>query len=430
MVERARPLAKTEREQLYIGAAAAYYEDYHRLDHKARLRNWETATERLYLHEPDDLNAAAFYSIALTVNADRADKTYAQQLRAGEIAEQIAAKEPDHPAVYHYIIHAYDHPGLAERALAAARKYDRVAPEVAHTLHMPSHIFTRLGMWEESVTWNLRSVASAKAAGENRQNEYDFAHGVDYLAYAYLQTAQDRSAAELIPNLESAQHQHHFAVAFAMAAVPARVALERHQWAEAARVSILQAEVFPWEKFPNAEAIVHFARGMGSARGGDANGARPAIAALDSLHERLHQAGSSYWAKQVDIQRLAVQAWQAFEEGRRDEAVHLMRRSAELEGSTEKSPVTPGAILPSRELFGDMLMELDRPEEALAQYEAALARSPNRFNSLFGAGLAAERLSDAAMARDYYAKLVEMCARSESDRVGLIHARRFLARAG
>ncbi len=221
MVERARPLAKTEREQLYIGAAAAYYEDYHRLDHKARLRNWETATERLYLHEPDDLNAAAFYSIALTVNADRADKTYAQQLRAGEIAEQIAAKEPNHPAVYHYIIHAYDHPGLAERALAAAHKYDRVAPEVAHTLHMPSHIFTRLGMWEQSVTWNLRSVASAKAAGENRQNEYDFAHGVDYLAYAYLQTAQDRSAAELIPNLESAQHQHHFAVAFAMAAASA-----------------------------------------------------------------------------------------------------------------------------------------------------------------------------------------------------------------
>jgi tetratricopeptide (TPR) repeat protein len=360
---------KTKREHAYIAALEAYFGTAKEHDQRARIARFEQAWEKVYRDFPDDLEAASFYALAHMATATSEDKSYQKQKAAGAIMEKILEQIPDHPGAHHYIIHAYDLPGLAGRALKVARSYGKVAPEVPHALHMPTHIFTRLGLWQESIAWNNRSA-------------------LDYLAYAYLQQAQDKKAKETMETILSLSGPFYDlnveATAYALAAIPARYTLERQKWEDAAQLKPRKPVTFQWgNRFSAFEATIHFARALGAARSGNATVAQNALKQLVTLHD-IAARKSTYWANQIRIQELSVRAWLTLEKGKQTEALRLMQQAAKLEASTEKHPVTPGEILPARELLGDLLLQIERPMEALAEYETALKRSPNRFNSLYG----------------------------------------------
>lgn len=419
---------KTEREQAYIAAVEAYYAKGRSQNETVNLAAFEEAWERVHRQFPEDPEAACFYALAHLATADPADKTYAKQKRAGSIAEQVLARIPHHPGAHHYIIHAYDYPPLAEQALAVARSYGKIAPKVPHALHMPSHIFTRLGLWQESIAWNQRSADAALEHPVDDAVSMHYLHALDYLAYAYLQGAEDLKAEQVLDRLKAleAPVQAHVASAYTFAAVPARLALERQQWAEAAGLEPRTPDYYPWDRFPAMEAITHFARALGAARDGDRQAADQALDKLAILHDRAAQT-SAYWANQVEIQRLSSMAWLAYQEGGQEDALETMLRAAEMESATEKHPVTPGEILPARELLADMLLDMNRYEEALTEYQAALERSANRFNSLYGAGRAAELGGDKKQAAFYYEKLIELTTDADTGRERLQQARDFLA---
>lgn len=417
-VERAKAIgAKTSRERAYINAIAQFYGDWEKSDHQTRAARYERAMEQVYRRYPSDREAAVFYALALNASALAAtpmDKTFANQKKAAAILNRVLRVEPQHPGVTHYLIHSYDYPPLAQLALGAARRYSRIAPASAHALHMPSHIFTRLGLWSEDIAMNIRSENAAKDYG--RRNHLTGAwdeqlHAMDYLAYAYLQLARDAEARAVLDELKAIRKTdpETFKCAYSFAAIPARWALERRDWKEAADLKIEPAS-FPWQRFPAAEAIVHFARAIGAARGGDLDRAKLEIEKLRDLQKQLVAGKESYdWATQVEVQRRAASACLARAEGKDDAALQLMRSAADLEDSTEKHPVTPGAVLPARELLGDLLLELNRPAEALKEYESSLERSPNRFNGIYGAGRAAQLAGAQLKARGYYRRLVELC---------------------
>ncbi|NIS61982.1 MAG: hypothetical protein GTO13_15195 [Proteobacteria bacterium] len=421
---------KTERERAYIAALEAYYENALERDERARLASFDQAWEKVHREFPDDLEAASFYALAHLATAKSKDKSYRTQKEVGAIVEKVLAQIPDHPGAHHYIIHAYDFPGLADRALEVARNYGKLAPEVPHALHMPTHIFTRLGLWQESIDWNRRSAAAAWKNRVDGAISLHYPHALDYLAYAYLQQGQDEKAKEVMETTLSLSDPFHdlnaASSAYALAAIPARWNLERQQWGAAANLKPREPASFHWgDRFAAYEAITHFARALGAARNGNATAARSALRELETLHDIVAQK-SAYWANQIKIQQLSARAWLALEQRNQVEALRLMQLAAGLEASTEKHPTTPGEVLPARELLGDMLLELERPEDALAEYEAALKRSPNRFNSLYGAGRAAELAGDEKKARAYYQKLLEVAAQADTVRPRLQHARRFL----
>lgn len=418
---------RTERERAYIAALEAYYAQGWNRDERANLASFEEGWEKVYRRFPKDLEAACFYALAHMATADPADKTYAKQRRAGAIAEEVRGQVPDHPGAHHYIIHAYDYPVLAEKALPAARSYGKIAPDVPHALHMPTHIFTRLGFWQESITMNKRSAVAALKHPVGDAISLHYLHALDYLAYAYLQRAEDQKAMQVLDTLEALKGplQPHTASAYTLAVVPARLALERQQWADATSLDPRTPSHYPWDRYPAMEAITHFARALGAARNGNGQMAREALDKLAVLRERTAET-SAYWAKQVEIQRLSAMAWLAYEEGQQEGALDIMRRAAELEASTEKHPVTPGEVLPSRELLADMLLHMGRHKQAQAEYEAALERSANRFNSLYGAGRAAELAGDKKEARTYYQRLSDLASQADTQRPRLQHARRFL----
>lgn len=415
-------------ETAYVDALAGYYDAGWSRDEKANLaafaRGWGEVHERF----PEDREAAALYALALLGTADPGDKTYATQKRAGALAERVLAERPDHPGAHHYVIHAYDYPPLAEDALEVARHYGEVAPEVPHALHMPSHIFTRLGLWEESIDWNARSAAAARERPMGDAISLHYLHALDYLAYAHLQRAEDAQAERVLREMRTLEGPflHEIATPYTLAAVPARLALERRRWADAAALAPRTPAAYPWDEVPAMEALTHFARALGAAHTGDRETAATALARLGELREAAAET-SPYWAQQVEIQQLAARAWLEHETGDSERGLELMRRAAELESSTEKHPVTPGEVLPARELLADMLLDLGRHEEALEQYEAALDRSPNRFNSLYGAGRAAELAGDRELAESYYAALVELAEDADPGREEIAHAREFLA---
>jgi tetratricopeptide (TPR) repeat protein len=431
-IEEARAAgAKTERERDYITALEAFYKDYAGIDHVTRTLAYEKAMERLHSRYPKDREAGVFYALALIASAQAlpADKTYAREKKAAGILNEILAKEPQHPGAVHYLIHAYDSPALAPLALKAARAYARIAPSVPHALHMPSHIFTLLGLWRESIRSNIATEAAAKkfAAEMHLEGAWDEQlHAMDYLMYAYLQVAQDKEAKAILDELYQIRKTtpENFKVAYAFAAIPARYAIERRRWSDAAALKIYPSD-FPWGRFPWAEAIIYFARGMGAARSGDTTAARQSVEKLASLENTLIEAGDRYWANQVEIQRLAAAAWLACAEKKKEEALTLMRSAAELEDATEKRPVTPGPLVPAREMLGDLLLELGEPAQALHEFEAALTASPNRFGGLLGAARAATLTKDAKKARSFYAQLVAICDHTDSDRVELQEARTF-----
>lgn len=416
--------ARTQRERDYIAAIETFYKDTDKLDHGARARAYETAMDQLRSRYPDDHEATIFYALALLATAPPSDKTYVNQRKASAILEPLVVAEPQHPGVAHYIIHADDYPPLAESGLQAARRYAKIAPDSPHALHMPSHIFTRLGLWQESIDSNLASAASA-AKNNAPGNE---AHAKDYMIYAYLQGAQDREAKSALQSLPKGRPDdpQYMNWLYATGASPARYAVERHQWAEAAALPV-PSSTFPRARYSWTEANLHFARALGASRVGNADAARKDLQELASIRDVLVQENNKYWADQVDIQREIVGAWIMFADGKHDEALRQMGSAADHEDRTDKHNVTPGVILPARELLGDMSLELNEPREALAAFETTLRTAPNRFNALSGAARAATVTGETEKAKGYYARLLSICEHADGDRPELRDARSVLA---
>ena len=413
--------AKTERERDYVAAVAAFYRDSEKLDHKTRALAYNAAMAALHKRYPADREASIFYALSqVAAGTQDNDPNFSREKEAAAILNAVLKEEPDHPGVAHYLIHNFDYPPLAELAVPAA-----------HAQHMPSHIFTRLGMWEESIASNLRSEAAARAlmksegfdGGSNEQ-----LHAMDYLAYAYLQRGQEAEAQRVLADLNKMQKVNLpiFTVAYAATAVPVRIALENRRWKEAASLKLPDnvAGLVPLDTFQWAEAHVVFARAVGAARGGDAALARAEIGKLKAIEDALVVPPGTYdWRKQVTIERQVAEAWLASAEGKKDEAVKLMTAAADLDDATEKHPVTPGAILPAREQLGEVLLEQGRGSDALAAYEASLKRAPRRLVSLYGAARAAKLAGDGTKAGRYYAELAEMTKASDGTRAEIKEAR-------
>jgi hypothetical protein len=386
--------AKTERERAFIDAVALLYTDGDQKTQRTRVLAYRDAMKALAARYPDDPEATAFYALALAASQDPTDMTYASLLEAGQILEKLVPAQPDHPGLVHYVIHAYDAPPLAARAIDAARRYAKIAPSAPHALHMPSHTFTRVGYWKESIETNNASADAARRLNST----YEELHATDYKMYAYLQLAQDASAKRVLDQLPAQRERFNapnvvqgasppMGGAYALAAVPARYALERRAWSEAAALELHTTA------FPNADAITWFARGLGAARTKNLEGARAAAAALEQIAAKLEKAGEKYWAEQVRIQQLGVTAWLTLAEGRTDEALRVMREAADREDRTEKNAVTPGPIAPAREQLGEMLLELKQPKAALEAFEITLKKEPNRFRALAGAAAAQRQIA-------------------------------------
>ena len=418
-IEKAKAVgAKSERERDYISALAVLYTDYDKVDYRTRLQAYLKAMEALAAKYPDDDEAQIYYAITLNVSASPGDKTYAQQLKGATILEPIFKRQPHHPGIAHYLIHLYDYPPIAEKGIDAAERYSAIAPAAPHAQHMPSHIFTRVGFWKESIAANLASVKAAKADKEGN----DQLHAMDYMVYAYLQLGRDREARAVVDEMAEAKNYSPDIQGgpYALAASPARYAIERGDWKGAAAL-----EVRP-SKFLHVMAITHFARALGAARSGDPAAAKADLAKLVELRDKLREAKDGYWSGIVDIQRQVAEAWVLYAEGKHDEALAAMKAAADAEDKTEKSPVTPGPLAPARELYGDMLLGRGMAKEALAAYQATMAKEPNRFNGFVGAAKAAVALGEKTTAKADYEKLLAM-ADGNSDRPALAAARAFVA---
>ena len=420
--------AKTARENAYIAAVEAYYAVGRNGIEAKNLVAFDAGWQRVHEQFPEDPEATLFFALTQIATADPNDKTFARQARAGELAEKILAQYPNHPGAHHYVIHAYDYPPLAERALAVARKYSAVAPEVPHALHMPTHIYTRLGLWDESISANERSAAAGVAHAEPGKVSNHYLHALDYLTYAHLQRAEDAEAEKILVSIAPLKGPYTIQPAspYTLAGVPARLALERQQWARAAKLEPRMPADYPWDTVPAIEAITYFARALGAARSGDAAASRTALAKLGVLREAAAKT-SPYWAKQVEIQRLSALAWLTYAQGDRASGLKTMQDAAALEATTEKHPVTPGEVLPARELLGDMLLDVGRLDEAAVAYKETLDRRPGRFNSLFGAGRSSEQAGHSEEAELYYRKLAEQCPNGDASRERLQQARAYLA---
>ena len=426
----AASLPKTEREKDYLDAVRVYYNDWEHVDARTRATKLANSMEALYNKYRDDTEAAIFYALTLNATADPTDKSYANQRKAGQILEPLFLEKPNHPGIAHYIIHSYDNPGLASRALSTARKYSSIAPASAHAQHMPSHIFVRLGLWGEAIQSNLNSTSSAicyaESAGFDGHWDEEL-HGMDYLVYAYLQEGNNAKAIEQNSYLNTIKKVYpvNFKDAYAIAAIPARIVLENKNWKNAAVLNFSPIG-FPWEKFPWQSAILHFTRALGAAHLGDIQQAEKEIQALRALHKVLVDRNVPYEANQVQIQLNAAQAWLDFANGSYDSALVLMREAAEMEDNTTKHPVTPCEVLPARELLGDMLLAMHKNVDAFRAYEQDLKDHPNRLNGLYGAAVALKNQGKAGEANNYFEKLVELTGSTDTDRPEIKEAKREL----
>jgi hypothetical protein len=407
--------AKTPRERDYIAAVALLFRDADKVDQRARTVAYEKAMEQIAAKYTDDSEARLFYALSLEQTQLPTDKTYANLLKAGEILEREFVKQPDHPGIAHYIIHGYDVPALAPKALDAARRYAKIAPDAPHALHMPSHTFTRLGLWQESIDTNIASAAAARKDGTAASEEL---HAIDYQVYAYLQIAKDAAAKKMLDELTAIGNRILLNTAgaaapapagyYALAAVPARYAIERSQWKDAAA---LQPRDTPF-LFP--DAISYYARALGAARSGNPAAVAKDAEKLASIRDGLKGKGDVYWPGQVEIMRRVVLAWAAYAEGRKDEGIAALREAADMEDATEKSAISPGQVKPARELLGEMLLDAGRAAEALKELETSIMKEPGRFGGLYNAARAAEASGDRAKARKYYAQLAAMCKTADS----------------
>ena len=422
---------KTEREKDYIAAIATFYRDSDKLDHQTRTIAYEKAMEQVYLRYPEDREAAVFYGLALNASALATDKTYANKQKAALILNKVWAEQPNHPGVVHYLIHSDDTVQFAQAGLDAAICYSKIAPDVPHALHMPSHIFTRLGLWQQSIDSNRAAHAAALAYVRKTRGPDGFdgetVHTMDYLEYAYLQTSQDHEAKGVVDELLAFRQSAgaNLPTAYAVAAIPVRLALEHRDWPAAAAIETPTVG-FPLERFPWAEAMISYARALGMAQTGDSPGAQAEIAKLQSLKDKLLEAKDTYWANQVEVERLGAAGVLAHVQGDDKKALELARAATELDGTMDKHPATPASVLPARELLADLLLEVNQPREALKEYELSLRTEPNRFRSLLGKARAANQSGDVAVSRDAYKKLVALSAPGPSERPELREAKGFL----
>ena len=422
--------AHTDRERAYLSAVGKLYENFERTPQPVRQMAYRDAMEKVASDYPQDHEAQIFYALALAASEDPSDKTYAGRLRAGSILENLFESEPTHPGLAHYIIHAYDVPALAPHALGAARRYAQIAPDAPHALHMPSHTFTRLGYWQESIDSNVAAATAARREGQAAEE----LHASDYEVYAYLQVAEDEAAeriANALPDIASRFDPNTVvggaggpaAGYFALAAIPARFALERRDWAEAEALNVRETP------FPYTDAITWFARGLGAARLGHFAAAHEAVAALQRIQGRLSTMNEPYWKQQVEIQKIAVAAWADLAAHKRRAALWKMHAAANMEDDTEKSALTPGPLAPARELLAEMWLELNEPIKALAQFQATLTKEPGRFRSLYGAAHAAQLSHRGDSSRAYFRELLRVCRAADSPlRAELVEAERAITR--
>ena len=436
--------AGTERERGFIQALNVYYKTsdspnagaigqscHGPVGARDRVVAYEKAMRHLSERYPDDFEAQTFYAFAILAvgYATPTDTTLAKQLQAAALLEKLWKKNPNHPGVTHYLIHSYDYPALAERGLPAARSYGSIAPWVPHALHMPSHIFTRLGMWEESIAANRSSADASRAYAAMRHRdatEAEELHALDYMAYSYLQEGQDAKAKEIVDfaaTVRKTNPELEFSGAYALAAIPSRYALERNAWSDAAALRV--PELPHWSSFPFMEALIEYAHALGRAHTGDLEGARKAMDRMRQLRDATSDPKFDYFKRQLDQQMQAASAWVAYGENKKEDAVGILRRAADAEDILGKHPVSPGALVPAREQLGDLLLALNRPKEAQQEFEAALKIYPGRFRGLYGAAQAAGQTGEKEKAQHYYAKLTEQTAKADGSRSELAELREY-----
>lgn len=430
----AKELSMDEKQSDYINAIDAFYTDSENIDHPTRAKRFEDKMEQIYLKYPDDIEAAIFYSLALFSTRDRIGKAYKNERKAGKILEDLFAENQNHPGIAHYIIHNYDNPVLAQKGLETARRYAKIAPASSHAQHMPSHIFTRLGIWEESIESNLLSAESSRCYTEAAELEgayFEELHATDYLVYAYLQKG-DNTNAQLQYNRIKDQRSFYkaniTAAIYPLAAIPARLALENRKWINARNLKLHDIDL-NWEAYPWQQAIHHFAIAMGAVNTNDFKTAEEKIKVLKKLHGNLiaqNDKTKAIQIKLVDIQIKTVEAWLSFRKNDSEKGLLLMQEAVEIENKTSKHPVTPGDVLPAIEMLGDMLLEMNKPKEALTAYEDNLKKHPNRFNGIYGAAIAAKLSGNKEKAALYFNQLIELTNNSISNRPELIEAKAYL----
>lgn len=430
----AKTLSMDEKQKYYINAIDAFYTDWKTIDHTKRAKRFESKMEDIYLKYPNDIEAAIFYSLALYSTRDRVGKDYANERKAGKILESLFAENPNHPGIAHYIIHNYDNPVLAKKGLETARRYASIAPSSAHAQHMPSHIFTRIGSWQESIESNLASAESARCYAESLEIKdafFEELHAIDYLVYAYLQKGDNVNAERqysLIKEQKKLYPTNSIAVVYPLTAIPARLALENKNWKKARNLKLQEIEL-DWNKFPWQEAIHHYAVAMGAVNTLDFNIVEQKIEDLKALHQNLitqNDKTKTIQIKQVEIQFKTVEAWLNLRKNNFTKAVALMQEATELERKTSKHPLTPGDVLPAIELLGDMLLELKRPEEALLAYQENLKNRPKRFNGIYGAAIAAKESKNLEMAEYYFSQLIELAKDVNSSRPEILVAKDYV----
>jgi tetratricopeptide (TPR) repeat protein len=420
-LERARAIGgKTQRERDWIEALSAYYRDYDKVSLDDRLLAYTKAMEQMTQRYPDDFEAWAYYALTLQASAPKTDRSYADQLKSAAILEKLYKQNPQHPGVSHYLIHAYDYPPLADKGIDAARRYAGIAPAAPHARHMPSHIYSMVGLWEESIASNRSAL----------QVQNDYYHATDFMVYAHLQLAQDGKAKALIDEIYKVGRDEllkkdnigTLGAYTALAVIPARYVLERADWKGAATLPVV-----PTKRLV-ADSLIRFTRGLGMARSGDLAGAKREIDALQGIKTALEKAKDSYWAARSQEQILAVSAWVAYAEGAREQAVKLMRAAADGEDGSVKHVAMENRLYPMRELFAELLLETGQAAPALREFEAALKENPNRYRGLYGAARAAETSGDRQKAEIYYAKFVTLITKADTDRPEIAQAKTFLAK--
>ena len=427
----AEKLPKSDKAEQYLAAIGAFYKDWETIDNQTRKLRYANKMEEMYHDNKEDAEVAIFYALALRASASPTDKTYKKQRESGKLLESLFQEKPNHPGIAHYIIHSYDYPELAELGLSTARRYAEIAPASAHAQHMPSHIFTRLGLWEESISTNINSASSAVCYAESVSPGAHWdeeVHAMGYLVYAYLQTGDNTKAIEQYNYLKSFKKifPANFKIAYTAAAIPARIVLENKNWQEAASIELPNSLELSWEQFPWQKSILYFARAMGSIHTGDLNSAEKELGTIKSFHQELIALNDTYKANQVDIQIKITEAWLQLKKGNEKEALALMTIAADMESKTSKHPVTPGEVLPADELLADMLLALNKPSEALEAYEANLKGHPNRFNGVYGAAVAAKQSGNQEKAAQYFNQLIELTKNSNSNRPEVKEAKKYI----
>ncbi|MFS4448114.1 tetratricopeptide repeat protein [Maribacter sp. 2307UL18-2] len=431
LLEVAAKLPKSNKAENYLEAIGAFYQDWQTVDNQTRKERYAQKMKEMYNSNLDDTEVSVFYALALRASAVPTDKTYSIQKEAGKILEALFEKEPNHPGIAHYIIHSYDYPELAELGLSTARRYAEIAPNSAHAQHMPSHIFTRLGLWEESINTNINSASSATCYAESiapGAHWDEEVHAMGYLVYSYLQTGNNSNAIEQYNYLKSFEKVFptNFKIAYTASAIPARIAMENKNWEEAVALKLPENLGLSWESFPWEKSILHFTRAMGAIHTKNLSAAENELNILRSFQKELTESNDTYKANQVHIQVKMTEAWFSLAKGKKEEALSTMKMAVEMENKTSKHPVTPGEVVPADELYGDMLMALNKTQEALEIYELNLQKRPNRFNGIYGAAVAAKKSGDKEKASLYFEQLIELAKNSNSTRPEIIEAKRFI----